>query len=312
MTRTCGWIDKKFRSDVPPGKRALALALQGLCHHIAAAVPGKSPQAGPTQAEVADYLKFGGTSLSKFLSGQSVPRDRDLEYFYKVACVEAGGQHVLGISFGELARLREQAWAERCHGCVALRAERDALAEQVECAQAEITGLRQAAARDTAELAALRQDAQSLRETVSELQKAAAELRETRAGLQARLAAQAALAPLPVPRWRGDRQRRRIDVSAAQRVAQQAAELHSDGRQQAALSLLRHSTEVLSPLETAALLQALRQQQQSELADNVIHIYGRDHHDQDVLQVTWELHKRGASDDAGALLRAAAGDHQRA
>ncbi|ANP55314.1 DNA repair exonuclease SbcCD ATPase subunit [Streptomyces griseochromogenes] len=299
---------------------------------------------------MADHLKCSETSLSRFLSGQSVPRSVD--FIYKKACADAGGGDVLGISFDELEKLREQAWAERCHSCVALRAERDALVEQVADAQAELTGLRKAAARDAAELAALRQDAQSfvavqaerdalieqvkdaqaeltgLRKTAArdaaelaalrqqvrsfneallELRESVTELRATRAGLQARLAAQASLTLLPVPRRRGDRQQSGIDASAARRVAQQAAELHDDGRQGAALSLLRHTTDVLSPLETATLLQALRRQQQNKLADNVIHIYGRDHHDQDVLQVTLELHKLGAPDDAGALLRAALG-----
>ncbi|MEV0179571.1 helix-turn-helix domain-containing protein [Streptomyces sp. NPDC050625] len=300
VARTCGWLDKEFRSDVPPGKRALALAMQRLCHHIAAAVPGKSVEAGPTQAEVAKHLNCSETSLSRFLSGQSVPRDRDLEYFYKSACTDAGGEDILGISFDELEKLREQAWAERCQSCVALRAERDALTKQAEGAQAEVASLRNAATRDAAELAALRQEVRSLRDSV-------AELRATRAGLQARLAAQASVAPLPVPRRKGDRQRSRTDASAARRVAQQATELHRDGRRQAALDLLRHTTDVLSPLETASLLQALRHQQQNELADNVIHIYGRDHHDQDILQVTLELHRQGAPDDAGALLRAALG-----
>jgi hypothetical protein len=88
-------------------------------------------------------------------------------------------------------------------------------------------------------------------------------------------------------------------------VAKRAAELRGNGKQEAALTLLRHTTEVLSPVETATLFRALRHHQQSELLDNLIHIYGRDHQDQEVMHVTWELHKQGCPDDAGALLQAA-------
>jgi hypothetical protein len=49
----------------------------------------------------------------------------------------------------------------------------------------------------------------------------------------------------------------------------------------------------------------LRQQRQDHLADNLIHIYGRDQEDRDVMHVAMELHDQGAISDAGAVLRAA-------
>ncbi len=62
----------------------------------------------------------------------------------------------------------------------------------------------------------------------------------------------------------------------------------------------------MSHAELAALLCLLRRQQERALADDLIHIYGRDQSPQDVVRVAAELHDRGAADDAGALLRARA------
>jgi hypothetical protein len=238
------------------------------------------------------------SSLSRFLSGRSVPRLPSVEHLYKTAVADAGGEQVVGITLTELRKLHKAALDERCQSCVALRSQLASAEARTTTAEAELASLRQSASDSTAELEALRREVKSLKDAVLEL-------RSARAGLQARLTIQAALAPLPVPRRRGDRQRSGNDVSAARQVAKRAAELRSGGRQDAALALLRHTTEVLSTGETAALFRALRQERQNELLDNLIHIYGRDRRDQEVMQVTWELHKQGAADDVGALLRAA-------
>ncbi|MFF7789497.1 hypothetical protein [Streptomyces sp. NPDC007991] len=293
-----GWIHKEFRSDVPPGQRALAIALQNLCRHITPTSSNKSPNTAPTQADAARHLLCSESSLSRFLSGQSVPRFHSVEHLYKTACADAGGEHALGVTLDDLRKLHKAASGERCQSCVDLRSQLKAAVSQAVTAEAEIAALRQSASGDATELESLRREVRALKDAVSEL-------KSTRAGLQARLTTQAALAPLPVPRRRGDRQRSKNKVSAARQVAKRAAELRSDGRQDAALTLLRHTTEVLSPAETATLFMALRQQRQNELVDNLIHIYGRDHRDQEVMYVTWELHKQGLPDDAGALLRAA-------
>jgi hypothetical protein len=42
-----------------------------------------------------------------------------------------------------------------------------------------------------------------------------------------------------------------------------------------------------------------------DLADNLIHVYGRDQGREDVLNVALALHEEGAPDDAGAVLHAA-------
>jgi uncharacterized tellurite resistance protein B-like protein len=243
-------------------------------------------------------LNCSESSLSRFLSGQSVPRLRSVEHLYETALADARGEHGLGVNLDDLRKLHGAAEAERCRSCLDLRTQLDAAVTQAREAEAEAAALRQSASNVTAELEALRREVRSLKDAVTELKAA-------RAGLQARLTTQAALAPLPVPRRRGDRQRSKNDASAARQVAKRAAELRGNGRQDAALTLLRHTTEVLSPVETATLFRALRDHQQSELLGNLIHIYGRDHQDQEVMHVTLELHKQGCPDDAGALLQAA-------
>ncbi|WP_145869041.1 hypothetical protein [Streptomyces capillispiralis] len=184
-----------------------------------------------------------------------------------------------------LRLLHKQAEAERGRrGNGALAAEVDALTEQLRTVESERA---------------------ALRDEVAVLKEAVKELKTTRAGLQARLAARTPSGPLPVPRRKGDRQRMRTDVSAVRGLVTQAGRLDADGRAEAALMLLRRSTEVLNPLETAGVLLLLRQQQHDELADNLIHVYGRDQGDQDVLQVALTLHEQGSPDDAGAILHAA-------
>ncbi|MET7314201.1 MULTISPECIES: hypothetical protein [Streptomyces] len=132
-----------------------------------------------------------------------------------------------------------------------------------------------------------------------------AKLRAAKAGLQARLVFRASATPLPVPRRRGDRQRMQDDIAAARQLAQRAADLNRSEGPNAALIHLGQNSSVLTPYEMAVLLLLLRQQQEHHLADNIIHIYGRDQSDRDVLQATWALYEHGATDDAGALLRAA-------
>ncbi|MGW3727858.1 helix-turn-helix domain-containing protein [Streptomyces sp. NPDC000851] len=285
------WIDKKFRSNVPPGKRALAKALQEVCRHL---TPDRSSRNRITQAKAAEHLGCSESSLSRFLSGQSLPGLQLVEGFYKQACADAGNENVVGFSLEELRTLHSEAEAERCHSCIGQAAEVEDLTRQLQEMKSECASLRQ----EVAELALLRRD-------MAEQKAVVAKLRAARAGLQARLAARTSSAPLPVPGRRGDRQRMRNDVAAAQLLARQAGELDRNRGPEAALTLLRQTTEALSPREMATLLLLLRQQQDDQLADNVIHIYGRDQSDQDVLHATLALHEHGATEDAGAMLRAA-------
>jgi transcriptional regulator with XRE-family HTH domain len=186
----CSWIDKEFRSDVPPGHRALAKALQGLCRYITPKPSNKSPGMPPTQADAAAHLNCSESSLSRFLSGQSVPRLRSVEHLYETALADARGEHGLGVNLDDLRKLHGAAEAERCRSCLDLRTQLDAAVTQAREAEAEAAALRQSASNVTAELEALRREVRSLKDAVTELKAA-------RAGLQARLTTQAALAPRP-------------------------------------------------------------------------------------------------------------------
>ncbi|WP_189784075.1 hypothetical protein [Streptomyces capitiformicae] len=250
------------------------MALGDLCRQLKSEISAEPGNKELTQAEAAKRLYSNPTSLSRFLSGERIPPPEFIETLYKEACSDAGDNKAISISLDGLMKLRATAVDERrCDRCANL-------------------------SERTAELAALKRETSMLRAEVTELT-------ADKAGLQARLAAQANPAPPPVPRRRGDRRRSRKDVMAARQVAAQAEELGRSGSQDAALTLLRQTTEVLSPAETAVVLLTLRQQRQNRLADNLIHIYGRDQEDQDVMRVALELHEQGASGDAGAILRAA-------
>lgn len=269
-----GWIKKQFSSDVPPGRRALAMALGDLCRHLKPNFSGQLGGKGLKQSDAAERLRSNPSSLSRFLSGKTVPGPEFIETLYKEACTDAGDERAVGISIDYVMGLRHSAVGERrCDRCADL-------------------------SKQAGELAALKNEATALRAAV-------AELSAVRAGLQARLTALAHPAPPPVPRRRGDRRRSRNDVAAARRVAAQAEELGRGGKQDEALAMLRQTAEVLSPAETAVVLLTLRQRHQNRLADNLIHVYGRDQVDRDVMQAALELHEQGADGDAGALLRAA-------
>ncbi|MFD3826411.1 helix-turn-helix domain-containing protein [Streptomyces sp. NPDC058625] len=290
-------MDKEFRGNVRPHMRNLATALQLLCRYLRPDEAARSSGKRLTQAKAARRIHCGESSLSRYLSGQSMPDLATVKDLHREACQDAGGKHLVSVPLDALILLHKEAETERrCRGDEELTAEVDALAEQLRVAESERAALRQ-------EVAKLR----PLRDEVTVLRMAVEELRAVRAGLRARLAARAASGPLPVPRRRGDRQRMRKDVAAVRNLALQAGKLDADGRAGAALSLLRRSAEILNPLETAGVLLLLRQQQHDELANNLIHVYGRDQGDQDVLHVALTLHEQGSADDAGAILQAALG-----
>lgn len=267
------WIEKQLSSGVSPGRRELAMALRDLCRYLKPGISAEPGNTELTQAEAAKRLHSNPTSLSRFLGGTRVPGPEFIETLHKEACSDAGDRAV-SVTRDYLMELRDRAVNERRCGKCADLSER------------------------TAELASLKRENATLRARGTQLN-------ADRAGLRGRLAAQASPAPPPVPRRRGDRRRSRKDTAAALQVAARAEELDRGGRQDAALTLLRQTTEVLTPAETAVVLLALRQQQQDRLADNLIHIYGRDQEDQNVLRVALELHEQGAAGDAGAVLRAA-------
>lgn len=289
------WTDKEFNSSVRPHMRNLAEALQLLCRHLLPDEEDRRAGKRLTQAKAARRIHSCESSLSRFLSGQTLPDLAIVKALYQEACRDAGGEHLVGITLGKLSLLHKEAEAERHRrGDEDLAAKLDTLTEQLREAESERAALRQ-------EVAELR----SLRAEVTFLRAAVEELKAVKAGSQARSAVRTPSHPLPVPRRRGDRQRMRKDVAAVRNLAEQARKLDAEGRSGAALTLLRRSAEVLTPLETAGVLLLLRQQQHHELADNLIHIYGRDQPDQDILRVALALHQQGSPSDAGAILQAA-------
>ncbi|MFF0017090.1 hypothetical protein [Streptomyces sp. NPDC005374] len=268
------WTDKVIRRDVPPGRKALAVALQVLARHLK-----KDPKEGgkpPTQKEAANRLITSESSLSRFLQGRYVPDLSVVNALYAAACADAGSPDRVGVTRGELNEVHARAEAERrCRRCASL-------SKDTELARAEADALRR-----------------QLKEA-----------KNTKAGLQARLITLSRPTPLPVPRRRRDRQRMTRDTGAARQVAQRVRDLQNLGAhgEELALTLLRQTTtEVLSPVETAFTLASLRAEEQHQLADNLIHIYGRDQPDQDVMNIALALHELGLAADAGAILRSAVG-----
>ncbi|MGW0764005.1 hypothetical protein [Streptomyces sp. NPDC002676] len=276
------WATKQLSSDVPPGWRAFALTLQGLCQHLLPDPPAAGlPHKRLTQAMAAKRLHSNTSSLSRFLSARTVPSWEFAEYLHKEACVDAGGEDRVGIGLDKLREYHGKAEAERrCSDCPILRT-------------------RMEPSQQTAEDLAL------LRQEVSKLRASVADLKASRAGLRARLAVRASSTPLPVPRRRGDRQRLDNDKAAVRQLASRAQDVHAADSASAALIMLCQTTESLSPLEMAGLLLLLRKQQQDDLADNLIRIYGRDQDIHEVMHAALSLHEHGAVDDAGELLRAA-------
>ncbi|MET9829842.1 hypothetical protein ABZ078_11090 [Streptomyces sp. NPDC006385] len=270
------WPDKTIKSDISPGRRALAEALQSLARLLRSEERSqdKGVYTRPTQEEAAGRIKTSSTSLSRFLSGHYVPDVSVVRNLHAAAVDDTDG--LVGISFGELEVMRETAEAERrCHRCANL----------------------------ADEAASLSTEAESLRRQLKVLE-------NDRAGLQARLATLTRATQLPVPRRRGDRQLMSRDKTAARQVAEQAQDLQRQGSHdsEAVLILLRQTAmEVLSPAETAITLGVLRELDQHHLADNLIHVYARDQPDQSVMNVALALHELGLPDDAGAILRAAVG-----
>ncbi|MCX4823357.1 hypothetical protein OG883_26435 [Streptomyces sp. NBC_01142] len=140
----------------------------------------------------------------------------------------------------------------------------------------------------------------------SDLRRENLRLKDSEAGLSKALAkARRRAMSLPVPPARGDRQRQESDVAGARHIANSAGQLRDRGRADAALAMLVDTVGTLTPLEGAASLAVLRAQQQAQLADALVHMYGREHPERDVIRIALELHKHGMADDAVALLRSA-------
>ncbi|MFJ4636315.1 hypothetical protein ACIP69_11825 [Streptomyces hygroscopicus] len=259
----------KISEEVPPGRRALAQVLNSLYGHL-----------GVTLKEVAKPLAPRGykkdvSELSRYRSGQRLPQRGFVIALHQTAAERAGGEDALGITLDDVLEVYVAAEQRPCQVCPDLH-----------------------------------HRIRRLRSRHRRLMRANRRLLESKAGLEAELAdARRGTALLPVPPQQGDRQQRAYDVVAAKQMAAMTARLDSpdgDGSE-AAVAMLRESAEVLTPLESAASLAVLRQEHQDQLADTFIQIYGRDQPEKQVIQAALELHQYGMPDDAGAMLRAAAG-----
>ncbi|NDZ78541.1 hypothetical protein G3I19_08390 [Streptomyces sp. SID10853] len=132
-------------------------------------------------------------------------------------------------------------------------------------------------------------------------------LEESEAGLSEALAnARQRAKTLPVPHFSRDRQRRSNDIAGARQIASAAAKLQDQGSADEALSMLIDTVGALTPLEGAASLVLLRSTKQTQLADTLVHLYGQEHSEKEVIQVALKLHDRGMADDAIEMLRTAA------
>jgi hypothetical protein len=300
-----GWLDRPIDDSSRPRKRELALAIRSLCRILKAEDPARSDDRPPSQAEVARRLHSNATSLSRFVSPHHprVPNPRFLEDLHKAASADAAvsGQEV-GLSLAALQALRASADGEKrgCGGCVELGGRIDSLTQQLSTPCPGCMAYQQEREENAAQLEARKGEVATLRAAVRTMQ-------TTEADLRARLAvAKASRTPLPVPLRQGDRQRNKKEAAVARQLAAQAKDLDSAGQQDAALTILRQSTtELLSPAETALVIVELRQQERDDLADNLIHVYGRDQADRHVMAVALKLHEEGAAGDAGSVLRAA-------
>ncbi|MGW7168240.1 hypothetical protein ACWGH3_23650 [Streptomyces sp. NPDC054884] len=297
----------------------------------------------PTQKQAADRLKVSEPSLSRYLSAVYLPgiaiakalladaggaekagiTEAELEELHSVAavakqcdeCVELRSeatvlQQQVSERAAEASDIRSELDSTRTEldstrkESVTLRKENMALRKETATLQEENTALRKETATLQVETATLKHGVQALKAREGRALKSTAR-RAIRAGQRSRQTARRDAAQLPVPPRRGDRQLSNPEKRAALSVALQAGALQNGGRQDRALSLLRHSAEVLSPAETATLMFVLRESQLDDLAGTLIHIYGRDNSDPDIMQAAARLHQHGAPDDAAALLQVA-------
>jgi transcriptional regulator with XRE-family HTH domain len=322
------WAKKSFGSGVPPARRELAAALQGLCP-LLLIVPkgGDAPTHNPTQGEVADRLKMCESALSRALSGKVLPQRGSVEILFEAASADAARQDIeVGVTLADLYRLHARAAAEQ-KGVVASRLSTglEAASSQLREAKDENEQLREANEQLRDAYEELRTEHEELRtqasvkaDSLRVLQRKYAVLRRKAASLQEQVSLleagspavspdAPAATPLPVPRQAGDRQRTELDAAAARNVARRAETLY-DGSRQAheVLALLRHTTDAYSPAETALLVVLLAEEGQDDLVTDLIHIYGRDKPEGEVLRAALELLRSGAPAKAEALLRTAA------
>jgi hypothetical protein len=260
------------------------------------------------------------SALSRALSGKVVPELRTVEVLFAAASADASkkGDEV-GVTLDDLYQLHEKAASEQNNPIAArLSTDLESASRELRAVRDENAQLRSTYAELCAQHDFLRKQAslhtdslRSVRRKYAALQRRAASLRERvsllEAGSSAPSPGRQAAAPLPVPRREGDRQPTELDAAAARNVARRAEVLCGGGRQaDEVLALVRNTADAYSPAETALLVVLLTQSGQDELAGDLLHIYGRDKPDREVLRAALELLKADAPAKAEALLVIAA------
>jgi transcriptional regulator with XRE-family HTH domain len=301
--RPFAWTEKRFGEDVLPDKRRLAAELQGICRHLVIRAPDGMALTHPTQAQAARHLNISETALSRYLHGQHVPPDKVTSFIFDTACHDAGEAKNLGITKGQLLELRARAEQERCGNCSRHREAVRTAGQKLKAMQENQERLERTAEEKDRALREAREQASALKH---EAQRAKAAQPVTEAGPHEDWRASRTASLLPVPRRQGDRQQSKNETAAAQNIASRAKELLDGGRPDSTLALLRHTTEAYTPAEMALLVALLRTGGHHVLADNLVHIYGRDRSDGDVVRGALMLHEHEAVADAEMLLRAAA------
>ncbi|MEU3199083.1 hypothetical protein [Streptomyces sp. NPDC006996] len=296
------WTEKGLGDDVPPDRQRLAFALQEMCRRLTVRTPEGEALTHPTQAQAAKHLKISETALTRYLHGQHVPADKVTVYLYDTACRDAGGQQNLGIAKKELLALRARAAQERCGNCSRHREAARAAGQKLKLLQENQQELERTAEEKSRELRAARQQVSVLKQ---ETQRARNAQPVPEAGPQEGRTAATAATLLPVRRRQGDRQQSKNETAAALSIASRVKELLSGGRPDSTLALLLHTVEASSPAEIALSVALLRTMSEHELAGNLVHIYGRERSDRDVVHTALKLHEQDAVADAEALLHAA-------
>ncbi|MDX2708455.1 hypothetical protein PV350_37240 [Streptomyces sp. PA03-6a] len=216
------------------------------------------------------------SGISRYEKGERVPDDDFVTLLYEAAAEKAGKS--LGFGKADLLALCAKARSRMCSSCAtsgrAVKAMRGAMRQ-------------------------LRRENQRLRADNDELRS------DARAGLAEKSANRRGAASLPVPHVDGDRQRWDRDVAAARSLVESVQRLHARRDQVAVVTVMRRTGEVLTPAESATALVLLRELSEDQLADNLLHIYGREQPERDVIEAALALHEHGYDRDAGALLKAA-------
>ncbi|MEU9116918.1 hypothetical protein AB0D04_35490 [Streptomyces sp. NPDC048483] len=112
-------------------------------------------------------------------------------------------------------------------------------------------------------------------------------------------------APLPVPRYRQDRQDEWKDLQAAQAVAEHVKALASEQKHHEVAAALQNAQAVLSPVETAAVVVVLRSAEVNGVAETLLKGYARDLPAHAVMGFARSLLQHGLPADAEAVLHTA-------